>query len=317
MYGAIIGDIVGSVYEFDNIKHKNFPLFCERSIFTDDSIMTVAVAKAIVKTKIESTNRSIDASNIDVFKNNLMCLMREYGKKYPHPVGGYGVRFSNWLAGTINKAYNSFGNGSAMRVSPCAIYAVELEEALMLAKASAEVTHNHPEGIKGAQATAAAIFLAKSSKSKDEIRSYIEANYYSLDFTLDSIRSNYSFDETCQGTAPQAIVAFLESNCYEDAIRNAISLGGDSDTLGAITGSIAWAFYQDYYHGEKLFEGSVFGPVKRQILLTPDMASMREEAEKRLPKDIAEFVEYFVGFCLSYQGYYNRMTDYTGFTVSK
>lgn len=170
-------------------------------------------------------------------------------------MGGYGGRFSSWLHGTINEPYNSFGNGAAMRVSPCAIYAVELEEALMLAKASAEVTHNHPEGIKGAQATAAAIFLAKTGKSRDEIREHIENNYYRLDFTLDDIRTNYGFDETCQGTVPQAIAAFLESENFEDAIRNAISIGGDSDTLAAITGAIAWAFYRD-----RGFANCFFGP---------------------------------------------------------
>ena len=308
MYGAIIGDIVGSVYEFNNIKTKDFPLFCEQSAFTDDSIMTVAVAKAIVKTILDSSSRNINARNLNVFQDNLICFMREYSKKYPLPAGGYGGMFSRWLAGAITGPYNSFGNGSAMRVSPCAIYASDLEEALMLAKASAEVTHNHPEGIKGAQATAAAVFLAKSGHSKNEIRDHIEANYYSLDFTLDRIRKNYNFDETCQKTVPQAIIAFLESNSYEDAIRNAISLGGDSDTLAAITGSIAWAFYQDIYDGAEICEKSVFGPKGHQILLSPDMENMREEAEKRLPRNIADFLEYFIGFCLSEQKSYERTT---------
>lgn len=195
-----------------------------------------------------------------------------------------------------------------MRVSPCAIYAVELEEALMLAKASAEVTHNHPEGIKGAQATAAAIFLAKTGKSRDEIREHIENNYYRLDFTLDDIRTNYGFDETCQGTVPQAIAAFLESENFEDAIRNAISIGGDSDTLAAITGAIAWAFYRD-----RGFANCFFGPKGHQIGLSIDMENIRREAEKRLPEDIAEFMEYFTGFCVSHQAWYNRIADSLGF----
>ncbi len=237
-----------------------------------------------------------------------MTIMREYGKRFPHPVGGYGDRFSQWLSGTLNGPYHSFGNGSAMRVSPCGIYAVMLEEALMLAKASAEVTHDHPEGIKGAQAVAAAIFLAKTTHSKEKIKAYIEENYYSLDFILDKIRPDYGFDESCQGTVPQAIVAFLESVSFEDAIRNAVSLGGDSDTLAAITGSIAWAFYAKPYCGIKRDEEFLFGMNGRQIVLQPDMAAMREEAEKRLPGDMAEIARSFTGFCLSYQSFYNRMT---------
>ncbi len=308
MYGAIIGDIVGSAYEFNNVKTKDFPLFAWNATYTDDSIMTIAVAKAIVKTKTESPNRSIDQRNIGVFQENLIAAMREYGKRFPNPKGGYGCRFSCWLSGESNEPYNSFGNGAAMRVSPCGVYAVELSEALMLAKASAEVTHDHPEGIKGAQATAAAIFLAKSTKSKEKIKAYIEDNFYSLNFTLDEIRPAYGFDESCQGTVPQAIVSFLESESFEDAIRNAVSLGGDSDTLAAITGSIAWAYYKDHPYSAKNPESVAFGPKNYQILLSPDMAAMREGAEKRLPGDMAEFAESFMQFCLSYQSWYCRMT---------
>ncbi len=216
--------------------------------------------------------------------------------------------FSQWLAGDFDEPYNSFGNGSAMRVSPCALIAVELKEALDLAKASAEVTHNHPEGIKGAQATAAAIFLAKIGKSKDEIKTYIEENYYHLDFTLDEIRPTYYFNETCQMTVPQAIVAFLESNDFEDAIRNAVSIGGDSDTLAAITGSIAWAFYRTYPNNTQFANDCVFwGMDNFKYELSSKMESMRQNTEKLLPKDISEFIEWFSAFCMSRAGAYERI----------
>ncbi len=296
MYGAIIGDIVGSVYEFNNIKTKDFPLFTAHSIFTDDSVMTFAVAKALVKARDEERS----------FKEVLIESMREYGKLYPH--AGYGGLFSQWLVGDIDKAYNSFGNGSAMRVSPCGLIAVELQEALDLAKASAEVTHNHPEGIKGAQATAAAIFMAKSGKSKEEIKGYIEENFYQLDFTLDEIRPSYYFNETCQMTVPQAIVAFLESTDFEDAIRNAVSLGGDSDTLAAITGAIAWTFYRSYPNSKHFIDDCVFwGPDNFKFELSSRMESMRKDAEERLPKDIVEFIEWFGAFCMARAGAYERI----------
>lgn len=233
MLGAIIGDIVGSKYEFNNIKTKEFPLFSNGCSYTDDTIMTVAVAKALLRSYKEKTD----------FKAVLVEEMQSMGRKYPFPSGGYGMRFADWLFNDNPKPYNSFGNGSAMRVSPCGLIAVELCEALSLAKASAEVTHNHPEGIKGAQAVAGAIFLAKQHKDKEVIAEFIKANFYDLDKSLDEIRENYFFNETCQGTVPQAITAFLESDSFEDAIRNAVSLGGDSDTLTAITGSIAWSYY--------------------------------------------------------------------------
>ncbi|MDY6065206.1 MAG: ADP-ribosylglycohydrolase family protein [Finegoldia sp.] len=234
MYGTFIGDIVGSKYEFDNIKTKDFDLFSSDCNYTDDTIMTVAIAKAIM----ESIEKDDD------LKETIIKTMQDFGRRFPCPKGAYGSRFSSWLKETDPKPYNSFGNGSAMRVSPCGLIALSLEEAKRLAALSASVSHNHPEGIKGAQAVSSAIFLAKIGKSKDDIKKYIEDNFYSLDFSLESIRPGYSFDVSCQGSVPQALVAFLESTDFEDSIRNAISIGGDSDTIGAITGSIALPYYQ-------------------------------------------------------------------------
>ena len=243
MYGAFIGDIVGSKYEFHNIKTKNFPLFSQGCDYTDDTIMTVAVAKAIILSRREQYETS---SNGRGFQGFLIEVMQDFGRRYPHPTGAYGGRFADWLCQKDPKPYGSFGNGSAMRVSPCGLAAVTMDEALALARASASVTHDHPEGIKGAEAVAAAIFMAKCGESKEAIRQYISEHYYPLDFTLDAIRDSYRFNETCQGSVPQAIVAFLESESFEDAIRNAISIGGDSDTIGAITGAIAWIYYAGY-----------------------------------------------------------------------
>lgn len=238
MYGAFIGDIVGSKYEFHNIKTKDFPLLSEGCDFTDDTIMTVAVAEAIMRSQEEQFHGGKRS-----FREILIKTMQEYGRKYPNPTGAYGGHFAQWLRQDDPKPYGSFGNGSAMRVSPCGLAAVDLEEAVSLARASAVVSHNHPEGIRGAEAVAAAVFLAKTGHSKPSIREYIERHYYKLNFTLDGIRGSYGFDGSCQGSVPQAIVAFLESNSFEDAIRNAISIGGDCDTTGAITGSIAWTYY--------------------------------------------------------------------------
>ena len=237
MIGAILGDIIGSVYEFKGVKTKDFPLFTNRSDFTDDTIMTLAVASALLET--EEVRRGGDGTG---WKDVLIRTMKALGEKYPTPMGGYGGRFRFWMF-SDTEPYNSFGNGSAMRVSPCGFAANNLEEALALAKTSAEVTHNHPEGIKGAQATAGCVFLAKTGHSKEEIRSFVTEGFYPLDFTLDTIREEYRFNESCQGTVPQSIEAFLESSDYEDAVRNTISLGGDADTMGAITGGIASAFY--------------------------------------------------------------------------
>lgn len=226
--GAIIGDIVGSPYEFANIKSKDFPLFSDNSHYTDDSILTIATMKALM-----------DGATLENFKFNYQV----FGNKYPNSYGG---NFYSWLVSEDPKPYNSWGNGSAMRVSPVAWFYDNLEDVERVAKLSAEVTHNHTEGIKGAQATAAAIYLARTGKNKQEIKKYIESKYvYRLDFRLDEIRPSYAFDESCQGTVPPAIVAFLESTDFEDSLRNAVSLGGDSDTLVAITGSIAEAFYNE------------------------------------------------------------------------
>ena len=219
----IIGDIVGSKYKFNNIKSKVFPFVSEGCRFTDGTVMTVAVAKAL----LHSRNRETP------FKTNLIQEMQFLGRKYPY--AGYSRRFSSWLNAKEPQPYNSYGNGSAMRVSPCGLIAVELEEAITLARVSAEVTHNHSEGIKGAEATAAAVFLAKSERNKQKIGSYISQHYYNLSQTLGEIRPIYKPYTTCQNTVPQAIIAFLESQNFEDAIRNAISLGGDSNTLAAIT----------------------------------------------------------------------------------
>ena len=239
--GAIIGDIVGSIYEFNNIKSKEFELFKANSCFTDDTVMTLAVASALRKWKKGDTIKDKD------FAKAVVEAMKYFGKKYPH--SGYGRKFKAWLTGRSSKPYGSFGNGSAMRVSPVAWYFDTLEEVEKFAKISAEVTHNHPEGIKGAQATAAAIFLARTGKSKSAIRGYIEAKYdYDLSRTCDEIRPEYEFDGSCLGTVPEAIAAFLDAENFEGALRNAISLGGDSDTLAAITCSIAqgmWGVPED------------------------------------------------------------------------
>ena len=224
--GAIIGDIVGSRFEFfEECKSTDFWLFTERSDFTDDTVMTVAVADWLLNGR------------------DLVESMRDWGRRYRNR--GYGGMFQSWLLfQTDPQPYNSYGNGSGMRVSPVGFYAQSLEEALDLAKQSAEVTHNHPEGIKGAQAIASAIYLARTGKSKDYIREYIRCTFeYDLYRTCDEIRPNYYFNETCQGSCPEAIIAFLDSNSYESAIRLAVSLGGDTDTVACMAGGIAAAYY--------------------------------------------------------------------------
>lgn len=249
MLGAIIGDIAGSRFEFNNYKSKNFALFGGDGLaggkvyFTDDTVMTVAVAAALLKTREQTREQTRAAESEENFKRTLTGSMHYYGARYPH--AGYGGRFGYWLESRSRQPYNSFGNGAAMRVSPAAWAADSLKESERLAALTAGVTHDHPEGIKGAQATAAAIWMAGSGSTKQQIREYIEERYYprSLKRTLAEIRPGYAFDETCQGTVPEAIIAFLESENFADAIRCAVSLGGDSDTLAAITGSIAEAFY--------------------------------------------------------------------------
>ena len=232
MYGAIIGDIVGSRFEWNNIKTKDFEFFHKDCFFTDDSVMTIAVAKALHESK---------KNNYEDLEKQLDYYMHEIGKKYPNC--GFGGSFYRWIMNDIHEPYNSYGNGSAMRTSECGFIADSFEEALSLAERCAAITHNHIEGIKGAKATTACIYLSREGKSKEEIREYINDNYYQLNFSLDEIRPSYSFDVTCQGSVPQAIEAFLESVSFEDAIRNEISIGGDSDTIAAITGSIAQAYY--------------------------------------------------------------------------
>ena len=233
MLGAIIGDICGSVYEFHNQKDLNrLDLFKKGCFPTDDSVMTVAVARALMDSWGDSDS---------VVKQTLVDAMQYYGHLFPR--AGYGGRFFYWLANCDRRPYNSWGNGSGMRVSPAGWMYDTLEETLHAAKLTAEVTHNHPEGIKGAQAIAAAMFLARKGKSKEEIRQFVEANFYALDFTLDEIRPAYGFDESCQGSCPQAIEAFLEGDSFEDVIRKAISIGGDSDTIAAMAGAIAETYY--------------------------------------------------------------------------
>ena len=231
MIGAIIGDIVGSRFEWKNHRSKKFQLFAENCFPTDDSIMTLAIGKALLESHEEQ----------EVLGQQAVKWMHEVGR--PYPSCGYGGRFMGWMYSDDCEPYNSFGNGAAMRVSACGFAADSMEEAFAFSKAVTEVTHNHPEGIKGAEATTAAIYLARTGKTIPEIRAYIEEHYYPLNFTLDGIRDTYAFNETCQDTVPEAIEAFLESTSFEDAIRNAISVGGDSDTLAAITGGIAEAYY--------------------------------------------------------------------------
>ena len=286
MYGAFIGDIVGSKYEFYNIKTKEFPLFSEGCGYTDDTIMTAATAKAILMSmKVQNSSSDGMTKNFDEI---LVEVMQDFGRRYPHPIGAYGGRFAMWLHQENPRPYGSFGNGSAMRVSPCGLAAVTMEEALELARVSAGVTHNHPEGIKGAEAVSAAVFLAKCGKSKEEIGQYIADNYYNLDFTLDSIRAAYQFNETCQGSVPQAIVAFLESESFEDAIRNVISIGGDCDTTGAIAGSIAWIYYIVQEEG---YEGWASNRMKA------DMQAIKAKAQEYLPEEFIVIADEFCKMC--------------------
>lgn len=260
MIGAIAGDIIGSVHEHTGTKTKAFPLFVEASRFTDDSVLTLAVAEGLL-----ARDRIAPGQPVGV---DYTHLFHEAFHRYPN--AGYGGTFIHWAHMRLHSPYNSWGNGSAMRVSPVAWVHETLEEVLAEAKASAEATHNHPEGIRGAQATAAAIFLARTGADKDEIRDYTIREFnYNVTYTLDELRPQYTFDVSCMGTVPPAIIAFLESRDYEDAIRNAISLGGDADTLACITGSIAAAFYKG----------------------VPDL--IRHESLKRLDPHLLEVLEAF------------------------
>jgi ADP-ribosylglycohydrolase len=256
--GAIAGDIIGSLYEFNNIEksdHQSFALFRDGSDFTDDTVLTVATAHWILS------------------KGDLAKEYKRYYKSYPGR--GYGLRFCEWADSKSLKPYNSFGNGSAMRVSPVAIAYNNIEDVLFYAKASAEVTHNHPEGIKGAQAAAAAGFFAKCGKDKEYIKQYIEKQFeYNLDEPIESISKYYGFDESCQGTVPQAIKVFLESENFEDAIRKAMYIGGDSDTVACIAGGIAENFF-----------GGVPQAIKEKIfkILDPRLTSIIEKFYKKYP----------------------------------
>ncbi len=232
MFGAIIGDIAGSRFEFNNRKAKDFELFTRECGFTDDTVMTLAVAEALL--------RQEKINDYDEFKRMLTDVMHTVGKRYPDC--GYGGRFLLWIMRDYTEPYNSYGNGSAMRVSPVVWFADSLEECEKIAKATAEVTHNHPEGIKGAVSVAGAIYLARTNHTMEAIKEYV-SRFYTIDFTLDEIREDYDFYETCQQSVPQAFEAFFESTGFEDTIKNAVSIGGDSDTIAAIAGSVAEAYY--------------------------------------------------------------------------
>ncbi len=245
MLGAIIGDIVGSRFEFNNYRGKDFELFTDDCQVTDDSIMTIAVASAIMETekliKPSPGRDRLDDNYYSFLEKFAIKYMQAIGRKYPD--SGYGGLFSRWIFSDNPKPYNSFGNGAAMRISPVAYIASNECELCKLSEVVTGVTHNHEEGLKGAEATAIAVYMARCGHTKDGIKNKIINNYYPLDFSIDEIRDTYQFNETCQGTVPQAIEAFLESTSFEDDIRTASSVGGDSDTLAAITGGIAEAYY--------------------------------------------------------------------------
>lgn len=262
MYGAILGDIIGSPYEFNayNYKAKDFPLFSEESCFTDDSVMTLAVAKAFMDTGLDASEEELTAA--------LFRVMPEVGRRYPNC--GYGGRFSMWIMLDDPAPYNSYGNGSAMRVSSVAWLYNELDAVRRAARISACVSHNHPEGIKGAESVASAIYLARTGHSKDEIKAYIEREFgYDLNRTCDEIRPTYRMNETCQSSVPEAIIAFLEGTDFEDVIRTAVSLGGDSDTIACMAGAIAEGFY------------GIPEELKQECRrrLTPDLLAILEEFE--------------------------------------
>ena len=271
LIGAVIGDIVGSIYEFNPHKSKDINLQDSSMEYTDDTIMTIAVADWILNDKKHT-------------KKGLVARMQKWGRRYPNPMGAYGGMFSQWLSSDNPKPYNSWGNGAAMRVAAVGFAFQTLDETLKVAKKSAEVTHNHPEGIKGAQATAAAIFMARTGGTKEEIRRYIsEAFGYDMNRTCDDIRPTYCFDGSCQGTVPESIIAFLDSKDYEDALRLCISLGGDADTMGTITGAIAGAYYHQIPYD--LYE---FGVKKLPGGKTPEPFEGKESEE-----DIIDIINKF------------------------
>lgn len=229
MLGAIVGDIVGSSYERHNVNSTDFDLFPKGSRFTDDTVMTLAVAQWLMEDREHS-------------HGGLIKCMQRLGRRYP--AAGYGERFRHWLLTENPQPYNSCGNGAGMRVSPVGLYADTLDEALWLAMISAEISHNHPEGIKGAQAIAACVYLCRTGKSKEEIKAYVESSFgYNLDRHIDDIRPFYTFNTLCQGSVPEAIIAFLEGDSFENVVRLAVSLGGDSDTIACMAGAIAACRY--------------------------------------------------------------------------
>lgn len=231
LWGAIVGDVVGSVYECDNIKTKDFPLFSDRGFITDDSCMTIAVADALMKWRRDGGDLQALA----------IKSMRGIGRRFPNM--GYGFRFARWLGSDENEPYDSWGNGAAMRVSAVGWIGNSITEVKRLSYMVTAVSHDHIEGIKGAEATAVSVFLARMGKDKSDIAQYITKNYYDWCLSVPELQENYEWDGSCQGSVPQALQCFIESTSYEDAIRNAISIGGDSDTIGAITGAVAGAYY--------------------------------------------------------------------------
>ncbi len=250
MYGAIAGDVIGSAYEGGGLKNFDFQLFSEYSRFTDDTVLTVAIASAVMD------------------ERDYAEVMIELGRKYPF--AGYGKSFKEWLINPEIGPYNSWGNGAAMRVSPIGFAIDQEEKVLAEAKKTAEVSHNHPEGIKGAQATALAIYLARNRNNKEEIRTIITDRFgYDLDRSVDDIRPGYTFDVSCQGSVPESIISFLDSDDYESCIRNAVSLGGDTDTMACIAGGIAEAYY---------------GEIPSYIL---------DGVKMRLPEDLLTIIERF------------------------
>lgn len=254
MLGAIAGDIIGSHYEYVNDRSYDFELFTDGSFFTDDTVMSLAIARWLVKSDCFSSS-------------DLIKSMVDLGRKYPE--AGYGPGFKNWIWSDMPQPYNSYGNGSAMRVSPVALYAQTLNETLELAYITASVSHNHPEGIKGAQATAATIYMAKNGYTKSQIRELISVMFgYNLYRTIEEIRPKYEWNDICQQSVPESIIAFLDGNDFEDVVRLAVSLGGDADTLGAIVGSIAACVY----------------PIPKNITI---------ECEKRLTPDLLKIMNDF------------------------
>ena len=240
MIGAIVGDVIGSVFESYNIKSTDFALFSRYTTFTDDTVLTVAVADAILRRAVNSESYT----KISERKHLYASKIKEYGRRYPE--AGYGQMFWDWVKSDSMKGYGSYGNGSAMRVSPIGFAFDTLDDVLKETELSAVVTHNHQQAVKGAKAIAAAVFLARTGENKESIKDYLTNKFrYNLDQKLDDIRPGYTFDVSCEGSVPQAIIAFMESEDFEDAIRKAISLGGDSDTIASMAGGIAQAYYKE------------------------------------------------------------------------